>query len=148
VQNFYDIADHIRGKFTSQTVSYVHLIDICTVFLVSSLYSFHVNVAYQSYVYILILTLPVPQQSGSEYTRLKRLGKILHLSKSRSLILKLETGSLPRLRTKIFDNKLRQVGFVFDAFGPVANPYVSIKPTVSEPSALVGRVVYASDEKA
>jgi rRNA processing protein Gar1 len=40
------------------------------------------------------------------------------------------------------------VGFVFDVFGPVSNPYVSVKPTVSEPSAFVGRVVYASDEKA
>lgn len=106
------------------------------------------DVAYLSYVYIMILTLPVVQQSGSEYKRLKRLGKILHLSKSRSLILKLETGSLPRLRTRVFDSKLKQVGFVFDVFGPVSIPYVSIKPIVSEPSALVGRVVYASDEKA
>jgi rRNA processing protein Gar1 len=52
------------------------------------------------------------------------------------------------LRTEVFDSKLRQVGFVFDVFGPISIPYVSIKPTVSEPSALVGRVVYASDEKA
>jgi len=106
------------------------------------------NVEFESYVYILILTLPVSQQSWSEYARLRRLGKILHLSRSRSLILKLEAGSLPRLRTRVFDSKLKQVGYVFDVFGPVSTPYVSVKPTVSDPSAFVGRIIYASDEKA
>ncbi len=79
---------------------------------------------------------------------MRRLGKILHLSKSRSLILKLETGSLPRLRTRVFDSKLRLVGYVFDVFGAVSNPYISIKPAVSDPSDFVGRIIYASDEKA
>jgi len=37
---------------------------------------------------------------------------------------------------------------VFDIFGPITVPYVSIKPTIPEPSAFVGRVLYASDEKA
>ena len=105
-------------------------------------------VALQSYVYISIRTLAVPKFSRSDYVTLRRLGKILHISKSRSLILRLEIGSPPRLRTRVFDSKLRQVGFVFDVFGPVSSPYISVKPTTSEPSAFVGRVVYASDEKA
>ena len=79
---------------------------------------------------------------------MRRLGKILHLSRSRSLILRLETPSLPRLRTKVFDSKLKSVGYVFDVFGPVSTPYVSVKPTVTDPSAFVGRVLYTSDEKA
>ena len=95
----------------------------------------------------MILTLGLTQ-TWSESAKLRRLGKILHLSKSRSLIIRLEANSLPRLKTRVFDSKLKQVGFVFDVFGPVAKPYVSVKPTVSEPSAFVGRVAYASDEKA
>ena len=79
--------------------------------------------------------------------RVKRLGKILHFSKSRNLILRLEKNSLPRIRSRVFDSKLRHVGFVFDVFGPVSKPYVSVKSSLSNPSDLVGRVVYTSDKR-
>jgi rRNA processing protein Gar1 len=34
---------------------------------------------------------------------------------------------------------------VFDVFGPVANPYAAVRPSVDEPSRYVQRVLYASN---
>jgi rRNA processing protein Gar1 len=73
---------------------------------------------------------------------LRRLGKILHFSKSHSLILKLESKELPKLKEEVYDSKLRKIGIIFDIFGPTSSPYVSIKPIVPNPESLVERVVY------
>lgn len=76
---------------------------------------------------------------------LKRLGKILHLSKSRSLIVKLTTEPLMNVGSKVLDSKLREVGIVQDIFGPVGCPYVSIRPTLSDPNSIVGKLVYVAN---
>lgn len=80
----------------------------------------------------------------SEGVRLKRLGKILHLSKSRSLIAKLASEPTIDVGSKVLDNRLREVGVIQDVFGPVSSPYVAIKPTILDPDHLVGRVVYVA----
>ncbi len=77
---------------------------------------------------------------------MKRLGKILHLSKSRSLILKLESDAIPKLGSQVWDSKLKQVGVVYDVFGPITAPYVAVKPTISEPSTCVGKILYLARE--
>jgi len=74
---------------------------------------------------------------------LKRLNKILHLSKSGNLIVKLYADVPLKLGQKVFDSKLREVGKIQDLFGPVANPFISISPTVSDPSSFVGKVAYS-----
>lgn len=74
---------------------------------------------------------------------MRRLGKILHVSKSRSLIARLEKEQYLKLGTKIFDSKLKQIGVVQDLFGPVRAPYISIRPTVAEPEKFAGRVAYS-----
>jgi RNA-binding protein len=72
---------------------------------------------------------------------LQRIGSVLHVSSSRSLILKAD--HLPRIGDKVVDDKLSNVGTVFDMFGPVSSPYVAVKPSVDEPSLLVGHSLYA-----
>jgi RNA-binding protein len=71
---------------------------------------------------------------------LKRLGKILHLSNSRKLILK--TKVKVEIGTKVLVAKNKPVGKVFDIFGPIKNPYISIDPSVNDPDRYVGRVLY------
>jgi len=78
---------------------------------------------------------------------LKRLGKILHLSKSRSLILKLESDAIPKIGCQVLDSKLKEVGVVYDIFGPTSAPYLAVKPTIPEPSTCVGKILYLAQER-
>jgi rRNA processing protein Gar1 len=73
---------------------------------------------------------------------LRRLGKIIHASKSRSLIVKLEKPNPPKLGSKVFDEKLKEIGIVTDVFGPVSSPYVSIKPSTVKLENYIGKTVY------
>jgi len=57
------------------------------------------------------------------------------------MILKAE--SLPRIRDRVVDEKLRPVGTVFDIFGPVSSPYVSVKTEMDDLHRLVNRVFYS-----
>jgi RNA-binding protein len=74
---------------------------------------------------------------------LRRLSKIIHLSKSGNLILKLESDIHPRLGDRVFDSRLKEIGRIQDIFGPVAKPYISISPTTPDPSASVGKMAYS-----
>lgn len=71
---------------------------------------------------------------------MKRLGKVLHLSSNKNLILKTRFNLKPQ--TTVLDSQLTPVGKVIDVFGPVVDPYVSIKPSVKNPKKYVGRVLY------
>jgi rRNA processing protein Gar1 len=82
---------------------------------------------------------------GSDGDSLRRLGKIFHLSNSRSLIVKCDEARFIKLGTKVCDSKLKEIGKVQDLFGPVAAPYVLIRPSVSSPAKLVHRIVYSLD---
>jgi RNA-binding protein len=57
------------------------------------------------------------------------------------MILKAE--NLPNIGDRVVDENLNQVGTVFDVFGPVASPYVAVRPSVEEPSLFVNRVLYS-----
>lgn len=72
---------------------------------------------------------------------LQRVGRALHVSSSRNIIVKAERKA-PRIGDKVVDGKLRAVGTIFDVFGPVFSPYVSIKPTVKNPESLVNQFLY------
>jgi len=84
-------------------------------------------------------------RSGREL--LLRLGEILHLSSSRNLIVKMEGATPPLLGSRVFDERLKAVGFVADIFGRTSSPYLSIKPAVKSPTELVGKTVDAQDTK-
>lgn len=74
--------------------------------------------------------------------RVRRLGKVLHLSKSGNLILRLEQSPVPSIGSPVCDYKLRQLGMVNNVLGPVKSPYVSVKPAADVDGALGGRVLY------
>jgi rRNA processing protein Gar1 len=73
---------------------------------------------------------------------LRRLGKVLHLSKSGNLLLRLEQYPVPIIGAQICDYKLRSVGVVNNILGPVKTPYVSVKPVANVDGSLVDRVLY------
>ncbi len=73
---------------------------------------------------------------------MRRLGKVLHLSKSGNLLLRLERYPVPVIGAQACDYKLRSVGVVNNILGPVRTPYVSVKPVANVDGALVDRVLY------
>jgi len=77
---------------------------------------------------------------------LRRLGKALHLSKSRALIVKLDAPKFLRPGKTACDSKLKNVGVVTDIIGPVSGPYVSIRPSVAKPESIVGKTLYALED--
>ena len=76
---------------------------------------------------------------------MKRIGRTLHISSNKNIILKAE--SLPKLGDKVVDENLRSVGMVFDIFGPVSAPYLSVKTAVEEPHQLVDHILYTVPAK-
>ena len=71
---------------------------------------------------------------------MQRLGHVIHVTPSRNVVVKVETP--PKIGVKVVDEKIRQVGTVFDVFGPVSSPYVSVKTTVEDPKMLVNQTLY------
>ncbi|MEM2103611.1 MAG: Gar1/Naf1 family protein [Candidatus Bathyarchaeia archaeon] len=69
-----------------------------------------------------------------------RLGRVLHVSSSRKLIVKVE--NTPKIGETVVDENLKTVGEVFDVFGPVSAPYAAVKPEISKLDALVGKALY------
>lgn len=45
----------------------------------------------------------------------------------------------------IFSQDLKNVGKVFDVFGPVKNPYISVRPNVRDPNNYVGQLLYVEE---
>lgn len=80
-----------------------------------------------------------------EAEKLQRLGRVLHVSSSRSLIVKAE--NTPKIRARTVDQNLRPVGSVSDVFGPVSSPYVSVTPLLSEVETLVNQMLYTLSSK-
>lgn len=78
---------------------------------------------------------------------LRRLGKPLHLSAHGDLIIRVDY--TPKIGSKVVTKDLKEVGRVFDVFGPVKAPYVSVKPQVETSVAekLVDEVLYELVEK-
>jgi len=72
---------------------------------------------------------------------LQRIGCVLHVSSSKNMILKAE--SVPHTGESVVDENLKQVGTVFELFGPVSSPYVAVRPSVEKPSRFVDHVLYA-----
>jgi len=72
---------------------------------------------------------------------LQRIGYVLHISSSGNAILKAE--KLPRIGDKVVDEKMKPMGTVFDIFGPVSSPYVSVKANIEDPDRLIDCVLYS-----
>lgn len=73
---------------------------------------------------------------------MKRIGRVLHVSPDRNIILKAE--NLPRIGDGVVDELLKPIGRVFDIFGPSSAPYVAVKSKVKKTRYLVGQVLYVA----
>jgi RNA-binding protein len=73
---------------------------------------------------------------------LQRLGRVLHVTPSRNVVVKVEAP--PKIGEKVVDEKLKQVGTVSDVFGPVSKPYVAVKPNIKNPTLLVNQNLYVA----
>lgn len=73
---------------------------------------------------------------------MQRIGRALHVSPNKNIILKAE--NLPKIGDRVVDESLKPVGTVFDIFGPVSFPYVVVKPHVGEMPYLINRVLYVA----
>lgn len=47
-----------------------------------------------------------------------------------------------KIGAKVVDEKLKHVGTVFDVFGPVSEPYITVKPSIQDPAGLVNHMLY------
>ncbi len=73
-------------------------------------------------------------------TGLQRLGKVISITPSSSLIIKTENP--PKIGTEVVDESLKVVGRVFDIIGPMSSPYAVIKPSVKDPADLINKPLY------
>lgn len=74
---------------------------------------------------------------------MKRVGKVLHISKAGRIIVKSRMKLFPG--TLLYDVSGRAVGIVIDLIGPVAAPFVVAKPLVPNADKLVGGSLYVRD---
>jgi len=61
-----------------------------------------------------------------DHSRIKKLGRILHRSDLGYAILK-DPPKLPKIGSDVVNENMEHVGTVNDIFGPVKEPYVSVK---------------------
>ena len=63
------------------------------------------------------------------------------MNPSKNMIIK--AINLPRIGDDAVDENLKKIGKVFDVFGPVASPYVAVRPSVENPTRFINHAVYA-----
>ena len=74
---------------------------------------------------------------------MRRLGRIIHVSKNRRFILRLELDNeIPRIGEKIFDSNLNVIGTINDIFGSVHSPYAAIAIRNVDPQDYISKPVY------
>ncbi|HIQ03679.1 MAG TPA: H/ACA RNA-protein complex protein Gar1 [Desulfurococcales archaeon] len=78
---------------------------------------------------------------------MRKLGTVLHKSKSGYLVVKLV--NVPPLGVKVYDSKLNYIGVVKDVIGPVKDPYALVKVTVEgvNEEALTNTTLYFFEPK-
>jgi len=76
---------------------------------------------------------------------LQRLGKVLSVTPSQSLVVKIDKP--PKLGAAVIDENLKVVGKVFDIIGPVSSPYAVIRTALKDPEKLAGKQLYVSPSK-
>ena len=62
---------------------------------------------------------------------LQRLGKVLNVTPSQNIVVKIDKA--PKMGAAVIDENLQVVGRIFDIIGPVSSPYAVIKPSVKDP---------------
>ncbi|NVM52191.1 MAG: H/ACA RNA-protein complex protein Gar1 [Candidatus Helarchaeota archaeon] len=82
---------------------------------------------------------------------MRRLNKVLHISNQKHLIVRVSTNQIRALKIGqiIVTKNLTKLGRIFDIFGPVNQPYISIQlnPEIKGEERLVGEIIYSFEEK-
>ena len=75
-----------------------------------------------------------------------RVGTARHISRSSgNLILKAENNA--KIGDPVFNSGGKKVGLIFDIFGPVKTPFISVRPRIKEPEKLVGEPLFLGRSK-
>jgi RNA-binding protein len=76
---------------------------------------------------------------------LQRLGKVLSVTPSQSIVVKLD--KVPKVGSAVVDENLKVVGKIFDIIGPVSSPYAVIRSSVKDPEKIANRQLYVSSSR-
>ena len=76
---------------------------------------------------------------------LQRLGKVLSVTPSQSIVVKIDKP--PKMGAAVIDENLKVVGRIFDIIGPVSSPYAIVKPSIKDPEKLTNRQLYVSPSR-
>jgi RNA-binding protein len=76
---------------------------------------------------------------------LQRLGRVLNVTPSQNIIVKLDKA--PKMGAAVIDENLKIVGKIFDIIGPVSSPYAEIRPSVKDPEKLANKQLYVLPSK-
>jgi len=71
---------------------------------------------------------------------LERIGKVLHVTSNKNIILKAENRA--QVGDRVVDENLKPIGKVSDIFGPVSSPYISVKADTENLHSLTNRTLY------
>ena len=82
------------------------------------------------------MSVPPPEEM-----KRKKVGVITHVSKSTHLLIAKAESELS-IGDFVYDEHGKRAGSVFDFFGPVASPFIAVKPHGEEPDKLVGGALY------
>jgi RNA-binding protein len=75
-----------------------------------------------------------------------RVGTALHISRSSgNLILKAENNV--KIGDPVLNGSGKKVGLIFDIFGPVKTPFISVRPRIKDPEKLVGEPLFLGRSK-
>jgi RNA-binding protein len=90
----------------------------------------------ESFKYAITLTLLFFERGMC----LQRLGKVLHVTPSQNVVIKINNP--PKIGSAVVDEKLKNIGKIFDVIGPVSSPYAIVKPTIKKPETLANKQLY------
>ncbi len=76
---------------------------------------------------------------------LQRLGKVLTVTPSQNIVIKIDKPS--KTGAAVVDENLKVIGRIFDIIGPVSSPYAIVKPSVKDPEKLANKQLYVSLSK-
>lgn len=71
---------------------------------------------------------------------MQRIGRALHITSNKHIILKAE--KLPKIGCRVVDKDQKPVGMVFDVFGPVSAPYISVKLYAEETHHVINNFLF------
>ena len=72
-----------------------------------------------------------------------QLGSVLHISKNHSLVLQCGSGKPAKEKAVVFNKENKKIGVISEIFGPVQNPYVTVKPVKGiDAVKIVGEELY------